>query len=62
MLQSSTNKLERRREGQCVPVFISPCRQLVYSVRTWDTLLKREILGGGEVTNMSRSKFLVDLS
>ena len=61
MLQSSTNKLERRREGQCVKI-ISTCRQLVYSVRTWDTLLKRDILEVNGVTIMSLSKFLVDLS
>ena len=59
MLHLSANKLERRRQGQCV-MMISTCRQLVYSVRIWDTLLKREILG--VVTNMSLSKFLVDLS
>ena len=61
MLKSSTNKLERRREGQCV-IIISTCRQLVYSVKTWDTLLKREILEVNRATNMFLSKFLVDLS
>ena len=47
--------------GQCVMI-ISTCRQLVYSVRIWDTLLKREILEINRATNMSLSKFLVDLS
>ena len=61
MLHLSANKLERRREGQCV-VIISACRQLVYSVRTWDTLLKREFLEVNRATNMFLSKFLVDLS
>ena len=62
MLQSSTNKLERRREGQCVMIISTCYSQLVYSVRTWDTLLKREFLEVNQVTNMSLSKFLVDLS
>ena len=61
MLQSSANKLERRRMGQCVMI-ISTCRQLVYSVRISDTLLEREILEFNRVTNMSLSKFLVALS
>ena len=59
MLHSSANKLERRGEGQCV-ILVSTYIQPVYSIRTLDTLLKRElILEVDQATNLFLSKFLV---
>ena len=60
MLHSSPNKLERRGQGQCV-ILVSTYIQPVYSVRTLDTLLKREllILEVDQATNLFLSKFLV---